>query len=117
MGSFLNVCIYRLPREMSVSQPVRSFCPSCKRMIPWFENVPILSILLLKGRCSGCGCTISRRYVAVEILSSALFAGAAWRLCSTDPSLIVPNGVFLSLLIVATFVDLEHMIIPDEVTL
>lgn len=116
VGSFLNVCIHRLPRELSVRHPVRSFCPGCQRTIPWFENVPILSILLLRGRCSGCGCTISKRYVAVEILTSVLFAGAAWRLCGSDPSLMIPYGVFLSLLIVGTFVDLEHMIIPDEVT-
>lgn len=116
VGSFLNVCIYRLPRGLSVRHPVRSFCPGCRRTIPWFENIPVLSAALLRGRCSGCGFSIPKRYVIVELLTSVLFAGAAWRFCLSDPSLVIPYGIFVSLLIVATFVDLEHMIIPDEVT-
>ncbi len=116
VGSFLNVCIYRLPRDMSVNRPARSFCPGCRRTIPWFENIPVLSWLLLRGKCSGCGVAISQRYLWIELLTAALFTGAAWGLRNSDPWLLIPQAAFVSLLLVATFVDLEHMIIPDEVT-
>ncbi len=116
VGSFLNVCIYRLPLDMSVRSPARSFCPACRRQIPWFQNIPVLSWILLRGRCSGCNAPIPARYLVVEILNAVLFAAIALRVAHSNPWLLIPYGTLVSLLVVATFVDLEHMIIPDEVT-
>jgi leader peptidase (prepilin peptidase)/N-methyltransferase len=110
IGSFLNVCIYRFPREISMIRPARSFCPNCQNSIPWYENIPILSWLLLRGRCSRCHVRISPRYVIVEMVTATLFATA---------SFLIPFPTFLSLwvilsiLVVITFIDLEFFIIPD----
>lgn len=116
VGSFLNVCIYRLPRDLSVHTPARSFCPGCKRAIPWYQNIPVLSWVVLRGRCSGCKSSIPVRYLAVEILTAVLFAAIALRIGHSNRWLLLPYGTLMSLLVVATFVDLEHMIIPNEVT-
>lgn len=114
VGSFLNVCIYRLPRDLSVNQPRRSFCPSCQTQIPWQQNLPLLSWLFLRGRCANCGAPIAFRYFAVELLTAFLFL-AAWR---TFPwEIALAYWILLALLVVATFIDFEHFIIPDEVTL
>ena len=102
---------------MSVRQPARSFCPHCSRTIPWFHNIPILSWLLLRGRCAFCRKAIPLRYLLVECLTAALFAGAAWKIGLTQPGLLGSELLLLSLLVTATFIDLEHLIIPDEVTL
>lgn len=110
IGSFLNVCIYRIPRGISLIRPARSFCPDCQASIPWRHNIPIFSWFLLRGRCAHCGAPISQRYVIVEMLTAILFATAAW---------LVPIPtwfsvcVILSILVVTTFVDLEFFIIPD----
>ena len=117
VGSFLNVCIHRLPRDMSVHQPARSFCPHCSRTIPWFYNIPVFSWLLLRGRCASCRQPIPVRYLLVECLTAALFAGAAWKIGPAHPGLLAANLLLFSLLIAATFIDLEHLIIPDEITL
>ena len=114
IGSFLNVCIYRLPRELSVNQPRRSFCPSCKRPIPWSQNLPLLSWLWLGGKCASCGARIAFRYFFVELLTALLFL-AVWIVFPWQIAIIY--WVFVSLLIVATFIDFEHFIIPDEVTI
>ena len=116
VGSFLNVCIYRLPLGLSVHSPARSYCPHCRKTIPWWENIPILSWLLLRGRCSSCHNPISPRYLGVELLTSVLFWAAACKFGSATPALLLPYFVLLGILIVATFIDLEHMIIPDEIT-
>ena len=116
VGSFLNVCIHRLPRGMSVGSPARSFCPACNRTIPWFENIPVFSWLFLRGKCSGCGASIPIRYVGVEILTAVLFGALALKFTGQSVALILPNAFLISILLVATFVDLEHMIIPDQVT-
>ena len=114
VGSFLNVCIYRLPLDLSVNKPRRSFCPSCKTSIPWYQNIPLVSWLVLRGRCAHCGAAISFRYFGVEFITALLFF-AIWR---TFPwQLAVSYWVFISLVIVATFVDFEHFIIPDQVTI
>lgn len=114
VGSFLNVCIYRLPRDLSVNRPRRSFCPSCKKEIPWYQNLPLVSWLLLRARCANCGNKIAFRYFAVELITALLFL-AVWR--SFPWQIAIAYWIFVSLLIVATFVDFEHFIIPDEITL
>lgn len=114
IGSFLNVCIYRLPRDLSVNKPRRSFCPSCHREIPWSQNLPLLSWLILRGRCSNCGSKIAFRYFGVELITALLFL-AVWRFFPWQ--MAIAYWVFVSILIVATFVDLEHFIIPDQVTI
>jgi leader peptidase (prepilin peptidase) / N-methyltransferase len=114
VGSFLNVCVYRLPRDLSVNRPRRSFCPSCKKEIPWYQNVPLISWFVLRGRCANCGAKIAFRYFAVELVTALLFL-AVWR--SFPWPIAIAYWVFVSLLIVATFVDFEHFIIPDEITL
>jgi leader peptidase (prepilin peptidase)/N-methyltransferase len=114
IGSFLNVCIYRLPRDLSVNQPRRSFCPACHKPIPWQQNLPLLSWLLLRGKCANCGSRIAFRYFAVELLTALLFL-AVWLAFPWPIALVY--WVFVSLLVVATFIDFEHFIIPDEITI
>jgi len=114
VGSFLNACIHRMPRGISIGNPRRSFCPACQKTIPWYENLPVVSWLLLRGQCSGCGARISPRYVLVELLTALVF----WGLWVTHGFPLAPvYWVLLSLLIAATFIDIEHFIIPDEITL
>lgn len=113
IGSFLNACIHRMPRGIPLGNPKRSFCPSCNRTIPWYENLPVISWLMLRGKCAGCGTRISVRYLCVEVLTAGLFL-AAWLIY--DLPLAPVYWFFLSLLVVATFIDIEHFIIPDEIT-
>jgi len=113
IGSFLNACIHRMPRGIPLDNPRRSFCPSCNRQIPWYENLPVVSWLALRGKCSGCGARISPRYLAVEVLTAALFL-VTWRQFGLP--LAPVYWIFLALLIAATFIDIEHFIIPDEIT-
>ncbi len=113
IGSFLNVCIYRIPREISLIDPARSFCPSCRRPIPWRLNIPILSWLFLRGRCASCHASIGPRYLVVEILTGILFAVAA---CLVPIPTVFSVWVLLSILTVTTFVDLEFFVIPDSMS-
>lgn len=114
VGSFLNVCIYRLPRRVSIIKPP-SFCPACKNQIKFYHNIPILSYLFLRARCAYCGAKIPFRYPLVEALT-ALFAWAVFQ--KFGIRLITPiYFIFVCALIVATFVDLDFKIIPDEITL
>jgi leader peptidase (prepilin peptidase)/N-methyltransferase len=114
IGSFLNVCIYRMPLDLSVNEPRRSFCPACKKQLPWHQNIPLLSWLFLRGRCANCGARIAFRYFAVELLTALLFL-AVWLQFPWQVALAY--WIFVSLLIVGTFIDFEHFIIPDEVTI
>jgi leader peptidase (prepilin peptidase) / N-methyltransferase len=120
VGSFLNVCIHRLPLGMSIVTP-RSHCPHCKYSIPWYLNIPLVTWLALRGRCKNCGAPISLRYFVVELLTGAAFLscwlafGDAGHPFPSLPAALV-YAVFLSGLIAATFIDFEHFIIPDEIT-
>jgi leader peptidase (prepilin peptidase)/N-methyltransferase len=116
IGSFLNVCIYRMPRELSVNSPTRSFCPHCKYQIPWHHNLPVISWLFLRGKCGNCGARIAFRYIGVELLTGALFLAVWLHSWPGQWILALPLWIFASLLIVATFIDFEHYIIPDEIT-
>ena len=114
IGSFLNVGIYRLPRDISIREPRRSFCPSCKTQIPWHQNIPLVSWLVLRGRCAKCGSRIAFRYLGVELLTALLFL-AVWVFFPWK--IAIAYWVFVSILLIATFVDLEHFIIPDQITI
>lgn len=116
VGSFLNVCIYRLPLNLSVNEPKRSFCPHCKKQIPWSQNIPLVSWLALRGKCSNCKAPIAFRYFGVELLTAVLFL-AVWVKCWPGQwERAFPLWIILALMIVATFIDFEHFIIPDEIT-
>jgi leader peptidase (prepilin peptidase) / N-methyltransferase len=114
IGSFLNVGIYRLPRDISIKEPRRSFCPVCKTQIPWQQNIPLVSWLFLRGRCAKCGARIAFRYFGVELLTALLFL-AIWEVFPWK--IAIAYWVFVSILLIATFVDLEHFIIPDQITI
>lgn len=113
IGSFLNVCIYRLPKEESIVYP-GSHCTSCKRSINFYHNIPILSYIFLKGRCSYCNSEIPFIYPTIETLTGLLFVATLWRF-GLGPDTIF-YLVFICGLIVITFVDLKHMIIPNVIT-
>jgi leader peptidase (prepilin peptidase)/N-methyltransferase len=114
IGSFLNVCIHRWPRGRSVVRP-RSHCVRCRKTIAWYDNVPVFSYLLLRGRCRYCGRHISIRYPAVELFTGLLFFYFFWKL---GPGLAAAKlCVFAAILIALVFSDLEKRILPDELTL
>jgi leader peptidase (prepilin peptidase)/N-methyltransferase len=114
IGSFLNVVIHRLPLGESIVSP-RSRCPGCGRAIPAWENIPVVSFIALGGKCAGCGEAISRRYPAVELLTGAGFAGIF--LLDGVGFPLLRDLLFLSLLIPIAFIDIDHRIIPDELSL
>lgn len=114
VGSFLNVVIHRLPLGMSIMRP-RSHCPQCKDMIPGWLNVPILSWVVLRGKCRKCGAPISVRYPLVELLTALLYVAAVSRFgvsLATLAAILLASG-----LVAITFVDLDHWEIPDEISL
>lgn len=113
VGSFLNVCIYRLPRGESVAWP-GSHCPSCTHAIAWYDNIPILSYVALVGRCRHCGVRIPLQYPAVEILNGLGYVGVLWFFGLTW-STVVYWALYSSLLVVAG-TDLSHKIIPNAIT-
>jgi len=114
VGSFLNVCICRMPKGESVVFPP-SHCPGCDHRIHWYDNIPVISYLLLRGRCRGCGMRISIQYPLVELLNGLLTLALFLRFGPTLPFLVM--FLFCSSLVVVTFIDLEHQIIPDEISL
>jgi leader peptidase (prepilin peptidase)/N-methyltransferase len=113
VGSFLNVCIYRLPLEKSVVWP-SSACPHCSRELSWYENIPIFSYLALRARCRTCAGSISIRYPLVEALTAAMFA-LAWWYYGPGP-LLASRLVFGCALIVLFAIDLEHHLLPNAIT-
>ncbi len=114
IGSFLNVCIYRLPRKLSLWWPP-SACPSCNRRLSWFENVPIAGYLALGGRCRTCRAPIGPRYAIVEALTAAMFGAAAWYY---GPSLLLVSRLTLGCALIVLFaIDLEHQLLPNAITL
>ncbi len=114
VGSFLNVVIHRLPRGESLVSP-RSRCPHCQHAISALENIPVISYVLLRGRCRGCAAPISLRYPAIELLTGCVFAAIALRY-GVDPMTPV-WCVFAAALIAAGVIDIDHRIIPDEISL
>ena len=114
IGSFLNVCIYRIPAGDSIVHPGSS-CPRCKTLIPLYDNIPVVSYLLLKGKCRNCNAPISFRYPVVEIISGLFAVGIFMYFGLTLPALIY--YIFISALLVITFIDIDHRIIPDIITL
>jgi leader peptidase (prepilin peptidase)/N-methyltransferase len=114
IGSFLNVCIYRIPAEESVVRP-GSRCPGCRTPIAWYDNIPIVSWMALGGRCRRCHTAIAARYPFVELATGGLALLALWRLGATPAALVA--FVFTATLLLITFIDFDHLFIPDEVSL
>jgi leader peptidase (prepilin peptidase) / N-methyltransferase len=114
VGSFLNVCIFRLPAQMSIVKPL-SQCPHCHHPIRFYDNIPILSFLILKAKCRDCGGAISWRYPLVELIT-ALLSFFLFLQFGLSLNFLV-FFIFTAVLIVITFIDLDHQIIPDVLTL
>jgi leader peptidase (prepilin peptidase) / N-methyltransferase len=113
IGSFLNVCIHRLPRAESIVWP-SSRCPHCRKALEPYDNIPVVSYILLRGRCRGCGNPISLQYPVVELLTAGMFLAAYYLYPS---ALMFQRIVFGCAMIVLFFVDLEHHRLPNEITL
>ena len=113
IGSFLNVCIYRIPKGESVVAP-RSRCPACGHPLPWYENIPLVSYLALRARCSACGMRISPQYFVVELLTGLLFAVLAANFGLGAE--LLKYAVFGSLMIALMIIDLRDRLLPDRLT-
>jgi leader peptidase (prepilin peptidase) / N-methyltransferase len=116
VGSFLNVCIHRMPRGESIVSPP-SHCPHCGYAIPWYLNIPLVTWLYLRGQCANCHARISIRYFLVELLTGVAFLAAWLSFGHTSAGLALVYCLVLAGFIVATFIDFEHFIIPDAITL
>jgi leader peptidase (prepilin peptidase)/N-methyltransferase len=116
IGSFLNVCIYRLPQGLSIVAP-SSRCPSCGTPIKFYDNIPILSYMVLKGKCRSCKSKVSIRYPVTEFLNAVLYVVVLNRFGAGSPAVLLIYFIFISALIVIFFIDLDHQIIPDSITL
>jgi leader peptidase (prepilin peptidase)/N-methyltransferase len=115
IGSFLNVCVFRLPRDLSVITPARSFCPFCEKTIAWYDNIPVLSFILLRAKCRHCGARIPWRYPAVELATAVAFAFCVKFFGLTPPAL--KYGIFSAIMITLIASDFEERILPDEFTI
>lgn len=113
IGSFLNVCIYRLPRHESIAWP-GSHCPSCSHPIAWYDNVPVLSYVILQGHCRHCTAQIPWRYPTVELLNAAGYVGILWYFGPTWQAMVY--GLLYSSLLVVAGTDISHKIIPNVIT-
>ena len=114
IGSFMNVCIYRLPNAKSIVKP-RSMCPQCGTMIPFYDNIPVISYILLRRRCRQCRALIPIRYPLVELMGGLFALCAYLRFGFTVEGLVC--YAFTTTLLVVTFIDIDHQIIPDRITL
>ncbi len=114
VGSFLNVCIHRIPAEQSIVKP-RSRCPACQAGIAWYDNIPVLSYIILRGRCRACGATIPLRYPAVEIATGLI----SWVIFHHFgiPWLYAVWFIYSAALLTLSMIDLDHRIIPDGISL
>lgn len=123
IGSFLNVVIYRLPLGISLSNPKRSFCPHCKTQIPWYRNIPIFTWLFQCGKCANCKAGIPVRYFFVELFTGLLFYfvflkfRGDWAYLTQWGDVVLIYWIFTALLIAGTFIDIDHFILPHEITL
>ena len=113
VGSFLNVCIYRIPEGRSVVAP-RSHCRSCGKTLAWYDNIPLLGWFLLRGKCRHCGAGFSIRYVFIELITALSFV-LLWQ--QIGGWLAVLGMVFFSVMIIVTMIVLDHLMIPDRFTL
>ena len=113
IGSFLNVVIHRLPREQSIVFP-NSTCPRCRACIKAYDNIPVLSFLILRGQCRSCGARISPRYPAVEALTALLFAAVTWH--DGVSFILAFDLAFTASIVALLFIDAEHMILPNAIT-
>ncbi len=114
VGSFLSVCIYRIPQRLSIVAP-RSACPQCQATIAWYDNVPVWSFLWLRGRCRSCGARIPVRYPLIEVANGLGYLLIVWRFELTWTSVVYAGLV--SVFLVVTWIDWDHQIIPDVITL
>ncbi len=114
-GSFLNMLIYRLPLKISLLSPARSICPACQKTLPWWQLIPVLSFILLKGRCFFCTTRISWRYPVIELLCGFCFFLCFIKFGLTEKA--IAAMIFIMLMIVLSAIDLEHMFLPDVLTL
>ena len=114
IGSFLNVCIYRIPESKSIVHP-RSMCPSCGSLIRFYDNIPIFSFLVLRAKCRHCSAPISFRYPAIEFISGLFAMGVFIKYGLSFEALIY--FTFIATLLVITFIDIDHQIIPDVISL
>jgi leader peptidase (prepilin peptidase)/N-methyltransferase len=112
LGSFANVCIYRIPRRISVVAP-RSFCPACRRTLSWYELIPVVSFAFLRGRCRNCGTRISIRYPVVELLGGAIFL--YFFRFGTFSIEALAQALFFLVLIIVAFIDWENLVIPNQI--
>lgn len=111
LGSFANMLIYRLPCGLSLFHPARSICPQCKKIIPWFENIPLVSYIYLKGACSSCKVNIPKSYFFVELLSGVLFVFLYVKLGLGVELLLVV--LLFELLLILSVIDIDHLAVPD----
>jgi leader peptidase (prepilin peptidase)/N-methyltransferase len=114
IGSFLNVCVFRLPRDLSVMKPARSFCPFCEETIAWYDNIPVLSYVLLRAKCRRCGAHIPLRYPAVELATGIAF-GICVKFFGVSPQAL-KYALFSAIIITLIASDFEERILPDEFT-
>jgi leader peptidase (prepilin peptidase)/N-methyltransferase len=114
VGSFLNVCVHRLPRDQSLNSPP-SRCPSCDYRLRWFDNIPVVSYAMLGGRCRQCRTRISIRYPVIELVTMVLFILHGWVFGWT--ALLVPRLAFACAMVVLFAIDLEHHLLPNAITL
>lgn len=115
IGSFLNVCVFRLPRDLSVMKPARSFCPFCEQTIAWYDNIPVVSYVVLRAKCRHCAASIPLRYPVVELATAIAFA-ASVAMFGVTPSAL-KYVLFSAIMITLIASDFEERILPDEFTI